>query len=365
MSRRRHIESTTRSGRVSWGVLALALGLFLAMALPAAAGHCTTTVTAPDSIQVAIDSASSGDVVCLDDSGVFSQTVVFGPEDSGITLSAADGTTPTMDGGLAALDAIRLLDGVSDVTIENLRIQNYGSGDWTQPGNAIQAWDVSTSNITIRNNDMLNFSWNGVLVGSEGGFIHDNWMVKDNTVSDATFVGIELTNCQSCKIMKNAIDNAYFGIVVQARNTVSSSGQVAIDGVSVRHNTVGPGVWYGIYVLSLTGHPTNFTPITGASTLLTSVDVKTNTVTDSSVVGILFWAYNDAATARNGRIMHNTINCPTSTTPGIWILESGSGSEQGSVENMKVVNNAFDNECAPQVTDEGDETKLPPGPFRP
>lgn len=333
---------------------------------PAVAAHCTATVTAPSSIQTAVDAAGPGDIVCLDDSGgVFSQTVVFGPEDSGITLSAEDGDTPVMDGGSAALDAITLLDGVSDVTVERLTIQDYGIGPFTQPGNGIVAWDVSTSNITVRNNVMDNFSWNAVLVGSEGGFVHHNWMVKNNTVTDADFVGIELTNCNSCTIMKNAVDPSLFGIVVQARNTVAGSGNVAINGVSVLHNTVDDATAAGIYVLSLTGHPTSFTPILGASTLLSSVNVQHNTLTNNGGRGgIIFWAFNNAATAVNGRISNNQINCPSSITPGIQVLERGSGIQKGTVENVKVVNNTFDSDCSPQVTNEGEATKLPPGgPF--
>ena len=42
MSRGRHIAPKTRSGRVSWGVLGLVMGLFLAMAIPAGANNKTT-----------------------------------------------------------------------------------------------------------------------------------------------------------------------------------------------------------------------------------------------------------------------------------------------------------------------------------
>lgn len=350
-------------------ILAL-LGLLLALSAgQAVASHCTVTVTALSSIQAAIDAASWGDVVCLDDSdGDFSQTVVFGPEDSGITLSAEDGNTPLMDGGNAALDAIWLLDGVSDVTIEHLTIQNYGSGSFTQPGNGIVTWDASTSNITVRDNIFDNFSWNAILVGSEGGYVHSNWMVKNNTVSDAAFAGIELTNCNGCTIMGNNVDPTLYGIVVQARNTVAGSGLVAVNGVHVLHNSVDDAYGYGIYVLSFTGHPTDFTPISGASSLLTSVNVQHNTLTNNGSGGVIFWAYNTAATAQNGRISNNEINCPSSGTPGIRVLERGSGwpasGQQGTVENVKVVNNTFDSDCSsPPVTDEGEDTKTPPGPF--
>lgn len=345
-------------------MVAVLVVLTMARGEQAQAVTCTTTVTAPDSIQTAVDAASPGNVVCLS-TGTYSQSVVFGSEDSGITLSAADGASPVLDGTGPAdsgttllVDAIQLLDGVSNVTIDGLEIRDYDSGIGNGQGNAIVAWDVSTSNVTIRDNVMHDFSWNAVLVGSEGGFVHDNWMVKNNTVTDAAYVGIELTNCENCTIMKNDVDPSLIGIVVQARNTVGGSGLVTIDGVSVLHNTVDSATYAGIYVLSFTGHPTNFSPITGASSLLSSVNIKMNTVTGSGSVGIKFWAYNNAATAINGRITHNVIECQA--TAGIQVLESGAG-QTGTAENVKVVNNMVGSGCSPAYTDQGDDTKLPPG----
>ena len=334
---------------------AVAVGLLALVSGQANATHCTTFVTAPASIQAAVDGASFGDVVCLDDSGGdFDQEVVFGPEDSGITLSAAHGDSPVLDGSSGLDFAIELLDGVTDVTIEHLEIHEYTNN---ARSSAILAWDVDTSNITVRYNTMHNFSWNAVLVGSEGGFIHDNWMVKNNRVDDTGFVGIELTNCEDCSILANIVDDAVLGIVVQARNTVAESGDVVINGVHVIGNDVDNSV-FGIYVLSFTGHPTAFTPITGASTLLKSVNMSNNNVSGSSVVGIRFWAFNDDATAKNGRIMHNVIVCPASTA-GVEVRESGSG-QTGTVKNAKVVNNDFSIECT-SVVDQGEDTKLPPG----
>ena len=341
---------------------------FVAVTPSVFAVHCTTTVTAPDSIQDAVDTASPGDVICLD--GTFSQSVLIGPEDSGITLSEADSATAILDGSgtadsgtfLTVNWAILLKDGLSNVTIENLEIRNYAGLGGGGQGNAIQAWDVSTSNIVVRNNDMHDNGWNGVLVGSEGGNgkIHSNWMVRNNDVQDNDFVGIELTNCNSCGIMKNDVGGSFLGIVVQARNTIADTGQVAINGVRVLHNTVDSSV-IGIYVLSLTSHPTLFIPITGASTLLTSVSISHNTLTDNTFSQIRFWAFNDAATAENGRIIKNVVDCDSSK--GIEVLESGVG-QTGTVKNVKVVNNKIDTDCSPEITNQGEATKLPPGgPF--
>ena len=116
----------------------------------------------------------------------------------------------------------------------------------------------------------------------------------------------------------------------------------------------------GIYALSFTGHPTNFSPITGASTLLRNVNMSNNNISDSDSTGIIFWAFNAAATAQNGKVMHNEIDCGSSGT-GVVVAESGSG--PGTVTNAKVVNNDFV-DCSPDISATAD-TKIPPGPFLP
>ena len=334
--------------------------------LQVSADGCTVTLSSGANIQTAVDDAGEGDVICLD--GTFHQSVSIGPEDTPITLSGSSGVldgSGSADTGtfLTPNWAILLQDGVSNVIIENLEIKNYAGLGGGGQGNAIQAWDVSTSNIIVRNNDMHNNGWNGVLVGSEGGNgkIHSNWMVRNNDVRDNDFVGIELTNCNSCGIMKNDVGGSFLGIVVQARNTITETGQVAINGVRVLHNTVDSSL-IGIYVLSytgITGFP--FSPINEASTLLTSVSISHNTLTDNTSSQIRFWAFNEAATAENGRIIKNVVDCDSSK--GIEVLESGVG-QTGTVKNVKVVNNKIGGDCSPPITNQGEATKLPPGgPF--
>ena len=319
----------------------------------AQAQFCTTTVTATGSIQDAVDAASLGDIICLD--GTFSNVSTVTIATSDITLKSA--SPAILDGGVGP--AFRLADGVSGVTIEDLEVKNRTGFR----GGGVEAWDVSTSNITIRSNYMHDLEYNAVLVGSEGGFIHDNWMVKDNHVATVGFAGVELTNCEDCSIIHNEIDDAYLGVVVQARST-STTGigmyDVVINGVNVIGNMImGSGI--GIYALSFTGHPTDFTPITDASTLLSNVNMSNNSI-ESSGIGIFFWAYNDAATAKNGKITHNDIDCEDTGT-GVRVSESGSG-QMGTVKNVKVVNNTFD-ACDPTITDGGEDTKMPPWPFLP
>ena len=350
-------------------VIVLGLGFLAATLASHAQAVCDTTVTAPSSIQTAVDTVTDVNldgerVVCLDDSGLgFFQSVVFGSEDSGITLTPEPGDSPVLDGSsLVPADAIRLLTGVSNVTIEGLEITGYGSAACCGPGMGIQAWNDGTSNITVQNNYIHGNTGNAILVGNERPGLHTGWLVQNNRIEGAGFYLLELTNCADCTMMKNDVDGGSFaGIIVQARNTVPGSGLATVDGVSILHNTVANAASYGIYVLSYTGVQTDpFDPVAGASILLSSVNISQNIVSNSGNTGILFWAFNEGATAENGRIVKNTLNCQASK-PGIRVLERSASGPFGTVENVKVVNNSFDANCNPQVTDEGEDTKLPRG----
>ncbi|MCH7710416.1 MAG: hypothetical protein IH903_02135 [Proteobacteria bacterium] len=362
---------------------AAAFAVAFGFAGTAQAAHCTTTVTAPASIQTAIDAANSGEVVCLDDSGVFSQTVVFGPEDSGITLSAADGDSPIMDGttlfGPTTVDAITLEDGVSDVTIKGLEIRDYlGDGGGNDRSSAIQAWAVNTSNIAVKNNDLHDNFWNGILVGSEGAQTHTGWAVHRNTVEFNGFVQIELTNCNSCSIHRNTIDArgtfGQMGIVVQARNTVPDSGLVTIEGVSVKNNTVDTDR-RGVFLLALASGPLSpFPPIIGAQSVLEGVSVVGNTITvigdgvfvfDSSAneVAVLVWGFA-AGTVIDANIVRNDFICIETAPddiPGIWLRDVATM----QVIRGKNVNNDFVG-CTTELLDDGGvDTKDPPVPDNP
>ena len=335
--------------------IAVSVVLLLAMAIPApvaaAKGGCDVILEPGDSIQDAVDNAAPGDKICLSGTFTGEATVTIGTSD--ITIKSA--SSGVLDGG--AGPAFRLADGVSNVTIEGLEIKNRTGSR----GGGIEAWDVSTSNINVRDNHIHDNVYNGILVGSEGGKVHKNWKVTNNNVHDHGFAGIELTNCENSKIMKNEVaDSGFAGIVVQARNTVADSGSVAINAVEVLHNTVDDSGYSGIYVFSFTGHPTAFTPISGASSLLTNTTVNNNTIVDSGSVGVIFWAYNAAAMADNASINHNSITGASGGAPsgyGVRVLQAGSG--PGTVKNVKVINNSYVN-CAVDVQDTGTGTKIKP-----
>lgn len=339
------------------------LALLLLGAGVAQAEDCTATVTAPASIQVGIDS-NPGGVVCL--SGPFHQSVVFGPEDSGTTLRAADGATAVLDGTAPAdsgttlsVDAIRFLDDTHDVTIEGLEIKNYTSGVCCGQGNAIQAWAVNTNNITVRKNNMHDNTWNGVLVGSEGAQTHTGWAVHDNMATGNGFAQIELTNCSGCSAHGNTVSGT-IGILVQARNTNPNSGTVEIQGVSVKNNQITSdvgGYKVGVYALGLASD-FDFNPISGAQGNLKAVSVTGNQIT-AGRRGILAWGFSGydgsgAGHVINASLVRNTITCSVLTgSRGISLSSS-------DVINTKVVNNTFSG-CETNLKNLGEDTKVPPG----
>lgn len=322
------------------------------------AAHCTTTVIAPASIQAAVDAASFSDVVCLDDSGgAFAQTVIFGSEDSGITLSAADGTSPELDGTTTAFaEAIRLLDGVTDVTIEGLDIHDYFGATCCGVGNAIQAWAVNTSNITVQNNDMHDNNYSAILVGSEGAQTHSGWSVRKNIFTDnaTSFFSaqVELTNCNGCSIHRNTIAGGAIGILVQARN-FETGGLVEIAGVSVKNNVVTSTPTtresIGIYALA-------FGAVDPTRVALWDVSIVRNTATAERAVQVL--AAFDAS-VNNTSIVRNSLACDGGDLEGIRL----NGVAGGVVDNTKIIKNSVDASCTTPLAElnDTDDTKLPPG----
>ena len=176
-------------------------------------------------IQGAVDAASPGDTirVCA---GVYAENVVIGPTQSGITLKADPGAI--LDGStLGNGDGITLQSGVSGVTIKYFEIRNY-NGISSGVGNAIQAWNCGTSDISVVGNYMHDNAWNAILVGNEGEALHSRWSVKDTTAVNNGFYNIELTNVQDSEIKNNVVTGPgggvqAIGILLQARSMYKNS----------------------------------------------------------------------------------------------------------------------------------------------
>jgi len=122
-----------------------------------------------------------------------------GDDSAGPGLSA-----PVIDGGLAYGDAFLIENGVANVTIAGFEIRNYATNEFDGVGNAVSAWEASTSNITIRDNYLHNLQYNGILVGNDGATgDHTNWLVKGNIIESFGYIGFELTNTSNSTIEDN------------------------------------------------------------------------------------------------------------------------------------------------------------------
>lgn len=336
--------------KVLFPILALVLAVGLTLPMAAAVSAATIDVNPGDSIQAAVDSASPGDVVIVH-AGTYHQSVVFGPEDSGITLKGEagailDGSETADPGTTLGVDAIRLSADVSDVTIEGFEICYY-TGTGAGQGNAIQAWNSGTSNIIVQNNDMHDNSWNAVLVGNEGQGLHTGWEIRKNTVCDNGAYSLELTNAQDSEMRGNTVSGGTIGILVQARNTVPNSGMITVSDVRVMQNTVSGAAWTGVYILAMASGPVPpFPGILGAYATLEDVMFIGNEVSgDSNGVWVYGYLGGDVY---NARVIRNAF---TDLNLGVGIFSG--------VTNAKVVNNTFTN-CDTGIVDSGDETKIPP-----
>jgi len=323
---------------------------FVAVTPSVFAAHCFITITATTSIQVTVD-ANPGKVICLDGSGGdFSQQVVFNAADSGITLTALHGTSPVLDGtGVGASttnSAITLLGGVGGVTIQGLEIRDYlGDGGANDRSSGIVAAFGKTDNIIVKQNYIHSNFWNGILVFSEGDVMHDNWTVEKNTVTDNGFIGIELTNTKESTIVRNnAVDNGLHGILVQARNGLSSGETPVVSDISVVGNNVSGSSSDGIRLLAFQ-FGNNIAEITG------DCEVTKNNVHENGS-GIRLGSFGDGSLIKNCDVENN--NVQNNTGEGIRILTRSSG----LVEFNDVVGNRVSDNGGDGINVTGDDNSI-------
>ena len=333
---------------ISFTVLMLA---FVAVTPSVFAAHCTTTITSASSIQTTLDAASSGDVICLDDSGgVFSQQVVFDAADSGITLTALHDTSPVLDGtGVGASttnSAITLLGGVIDVTIQGLEIRDYiGDSSSSDRSSGIVAAFGTTSGITVKQNYIHDNFWNGILVFSEGDFMHDNWTVEKNTATDNGFIGIELTNTKESEIVRNnAVDNGLHGILVQVRNGLSSGETPRVFDIAVVGNNVSGSSSDGIRLLA-------FQFGDNTAEITDDCEVTKNNVHENGS-GIRLGSFGAGSLIVNCVVENN--NVQNNTGEGIRILTRSSG----LVEFNDVVGNRVSDNGGDGINVTGDKKDI-------
>jgi len=196
-----------------------------------------------DSIQAAVDLATTGDVVIVH-AGEYHQSVVFGPEDSGITLrgdgAVLDGDTPADPGTTLKANGISLSAGV---TIEGFGIRNYRIGiqGWPATGNLIKGnevydneWGISlyvaNDNVIIEN-EITGSAHQGILVavgGSTGN------LIKGNELADNDW-GIQLQYAIDNEVIENEVSGSVHGILVlQSTDNLIKGSEVSDNDWGIR-----------------------------------------------------------------------------------------------------------------------------------
>jgi len=332
---------------ISFTVLMLA---FVAVTPSVFAAHCFIVITAATSIQATVD-ANPGKVICLDDSGGdFSQQVIFDAADSGITLTALHGTSPVLDGtGVGASttnSAITLLGGVTGVTIQGLEIRDYvGDTGANDRSSGIVAAFGTTDNIIVKQNYIHDNFWNGILVFSEGDFMHDSWTVEKNTATDNGFIGIELTNTlQSTIVRNNAVDNGLHGILVQARNGLTSGETPSVSDIAVVGNNVSGSSSDGIRLLA-------FQFGDNTAEITDDCEVTKNNVHENGS-GIRLGSFGDGALIEKCVVENN--NVQNNSGEGIRILTRSSG----LVEDNEIVRNTSSDNSGDGINVTGNENSI-------
>ncbi len=277
------------------------------------------------SIQDAVNDAAPGDKikVCA---GVYYESVVIQPVHSGIELKAESGAIIDGSQGPAIFDidaGIRLMTGVTDVTIKYFEIRNFINAFY---GAGINAWNCGTSNIEVVGNYVHDNRWAGILAGNYRGVLHYDWKVKDNRVENNGAYGIGLLNVENGEIKNNVVTGPgggtgvlyTVGILVEAYNfdqgrickdlqpdVVINSGNVISDNLVTDYEK-GPWGGWGILVAAPSGP--------GLNAALTGTRVSNNEVSDNGGYGIMI----SRPGVTHSRISDNNVH--NNGAGGIWLF---------------------------------------------
>ena len=212
---------------------------------------------------------------------------------------AEPGDSPVMNGTGGPANDIQLLSGVSHVTIRGLEIKNYSS-------RAVKATVGPTSHITVHYNYLHDNVFAGVDAFSNGSFIHSNWAIEHNFITDNPHLGINLINTTKSVIKDNflrgngtAAGPPTVGIFIGAFNT-TGAGAVTVTDVVVEGNEVSSSGTHGIILRASTDS-------TGGTARLTSSKAQYNNSHDNGNDGISLVARGMGATSDLNRVEYNLV----------------------------------------------------------
>lgn len=353
-------------------------------------------VQLPAKIQQAIDNAFSGDTINVS-AGTYNENVILNKT---LNLIGSPGNSPgpgpnapILDGRGAVGSAITITVGISNISIQGFEIRNYtNSGSSGGVGSGILAWNsVGTSNIRVLDNYFHDLGWSAVLVGNEGQSLNDNWLIKDNIVSNVAFYSIELTNTKNSRVIGNTVtggigvtytpsltETSDDGILIQSQ--IHTGSGLNVDNITVSNNTINgtferagieilawvstdsltselddiniinnniSGAERGIYLYSIIFSFTDPQPI-GASADIDNLDITDNTINRNDD-GIQIRSFG-GGTHGSINIERNDIINSVGTNSGIHI-RSGTLTNGIKVHFNSIVNNSMNG-----INNEGDGT---------
>lgn len=297
-------------------IVIIILCLLTALSMPSVVGASNEHHVNPgESIQTAVDAADAGDVVIVHEGTYFEELVVFGPEDSGITLVAEGlvilfGTGYEM--GVDEPIAITIASGTSGVTIDGFHIVNYRSGIVLDAAND----NVLQNNVLQDNGDKLSYSfYDGINLANA----HNN-QILNNKISNCEIDGIWLG--PQCDEYGQCTDGSTYNTIMSNQIT-DCHGGVILD--TSHHNEV-----INNKVSDATGEPPDQGP-----GIFVGHTASYNTVSGNKISGC-----NDGinvGNAQHNQILKNTI---TDSSAGIFL---GPDFTMGTPSNNTVGGNVIAN----------------------
>lgn len=281
----------------------------------AAQGGCDVTVSDGDDIQQALDAASTGDVVCVE-SGEYEQSLEIRTD---VTLKAADGATPVLDGSDAD-DIGIFVNATSGVTVEGFEVRNYGFTG---------VYVVDSSGVTLRENTATGNDGPGFFVENAPGVtMRENVASENGDEADFGNVGFQVKNADNAVIEGNLADeNEHYGYYL-----------VNSDGMEIRENTAESNGNWGFGIGRDAGNdPRIDTPVVENNTALNHTGNQGFVVegsiapsivenhADGNLRGIEI-TYAEDAEVRNNDLMDSVL--------GIYVRET-----EGSVDGLLIESN--------------------------
>jgi parallel beta-helix repeat protein len=269
------------------------------------------------SVQTAIDDARQGEIVEIIDSETYRENLRI--TTNGITVRAAQGRTPVIDGSSREGHAVEI-DGATGVTIERLTIRggNFSGGGGagvrarngasvTLGSNVItsnqRGVSVSASQVILQNNRVENNRGTGIIffTGSSGS-IEGNTIQNNNDGDSASPFdrGIEIQNLtQTLEIKNNTISgNASQGVIVFSSNVTLTDNRISGNLVGVL-GTVSSSTAAGAVV-----------------------NVRNNTIENHREEGIALFAQTSGEITGNKILNNNDRNANTFFDRGIEIVNT-------------------------------------------